>query len=246
MRMLTIAICDENTERREQLKQMIQKHPENEELSVKTFCSEEEILANDWVAGNGYDLVVLGIQPNYLDERKAEELLQKLGEDARMAFLYISDCTNHAIQIFTVRPLNFLAESVTPEKFVKKISDALALASAEPRFYTYSFRKTKYVIPYDEILYFENRSKKVLIHCLNRTQEYYGSFRETVSSIKNPYFVRIHCSFLVNWNHVSMVSSGCITLDNHVELAISRNYRKNVREFCKSIMEQGKQPEKST
>ncbi len=239
--MFTIAICDENMERREQLKQMIQRQPENEGLSVKTFCSEEEILADAWAVGNGYDLVVLGIQPNYEDERNAEELLQKLGKNARMAFLYISDCTNHAIQIFTVRPLNFLAEPVDPEKLVKKISDTLALASAEPRFYTYSFRKAKYVIPYDEILYFENRSKKVLIHCPNRTQEYYGSFRETVSSIKNPCFVRIHCSFLVNWHHVSMVSSGCITLDNQVQLAISRNYRKSVREFYRSIIKQGTQ-----
>lgn len=95
--MFTIAICDEDMERCEQFKQMIQRHPENEELSVKTFCSEEEILADAWDAGNGYDLVVLGIQPNCADERKAEKLLQKLGDAARMAFLYISGGTNHML-----------------------------------------------------------------------------------------------------------------------------------------------------
>ena len=86
-------------------------------------------------------------------------------------------------------------------------------------------------VPFASILFFEAREKKLAL----RMQEQELSFSGTLSKLEEdlpPEFIRCHKSYIVNRRHILSVdrTNGTVTLDNQMELPISRSYRKTFLE----------------
>ena len=82
-------------------------------------------------------------------------------------------------------------------------------------------------VPYNAILYFEAREKKLTL----RLQNQEISFAGTLSSLEEELpseFIRCHKSFIINRRHILSVdrTNGSVILDNRMEVPISRSYKK--------------------
>lgn len=93
-------------------------------------------------------------------------------------------------------------------------------------------RDGKVRIPYQKILYFEARAKK--IYAALETEEYgfYDSMEHLMEKLPNG-FCRCHRSFVINTRHIDKLQAGagiCL-LNGNIEIPISRSYKQNVREY---------------
>ena len=95
-------------------------------------------------------------------------------------------------------------------------------------------------MPVRDIVYFESNNRIVYIHLKDGSDEhFYGKLnnveKELVAS--RQYFLRIHQSFLVNYDYVKKMNFSNITISfmgKEIELKISEDRQKDVRQqLCK-------------
>lgn len=82
----------------------------------------------------------------------------------------------------------------------------------------------EYCIPFDDIVYFETSDSphKILLHQMNKIQEFNGKLSNIVSNLDNRFF-RVHRSFLININHIEEIDmkERVITMDNKESCLVS-------------------------
>lgn len=238
MTCFTIAICDDELESIEVVRSILQQHPQSDKFMVMTFQSGEALYEYIQMYEYAFDLIILDIRLKLWDGVKTGELLSKIESGKYTDILFISSDTSYAMQLFDLRPLNFLVKPIDPQKLLSNVDVALQHSKNKVQCFTYKFEKVFHKIPYHEIIYFESMRKRICINCVDSTKNcyFYGSMEELLLSIDSKDFLQIHCSFLVNWAHVKKVYSGQILLDDGTLLNISRQFRKTVQEYSISFL----------
>ena len=87
-------------------------------------------------------------------------------------------------------------------------------------------------IPYNKILYFESRNKKIYVRYDNKEIGFYSLMDELEKELDDD-FIRIHRGFLVNKYMIRKVSLGnnIIILKNNTEVPLSRKYKDVVKKL---------------
>lgn len=98
--------------------------------------------------------------------------------------------------------------------------------------FVYENREGRVRIPYDRILYFESRDKRIYL-C---TEEKEVTFYETLDNLMEAlpsYFFRCHRSFIVNAKKIERVqiSQNTIILEGDSMIPVSRSYRNVAKEY---------------
>lgn len=83
-------------------------------------------------------------------------------------------------------------------------------------------------IPYEQILYFEARDKKLVLRMATQELVFSGTLSQLESELPSD-FLRCHKSFLVHRGHILSVdrTNSLIVLDDQEEVPISRSYKKS-------------------
>ena len=132
------------------------------------------------------------------------------------------------MQLFKIRPLDFIIKPLTYEKIAVPLKYALKIVNSNKKLFLYKKGQTSFKVPIKDIIYFESKNRKVNIITINEVDTFYGSLEEIAEKL--PYFINIHKSYLVNYNYVFKIEYHQLTLLNSVILPISQNNRKKVRD----------------
>lgn len=132
-----------------------------------------------------------------------------------------------------IRPLN--AETVKKVFFeaVREYLKTFYEDGGEDSF-AINTRDGRQLIPFNLILFFESRNKKIYVS--TQTKEY--SFYDTLDNLQDRLpdsFLRCHRSFIVSGAHIKNIrlSQNYIELENGVSVPLSRSYKSVVKEFGK-------------
>ncbi len=96
-------------------------------------------------------------------------------------------------------------------------------------------------VPFDRIAYFESRGRQIYIHISgpaaedHYTEVFYGKMNEVEKQISavNNRFLRIHQSFLVNFDYVRVIRFSEVVMMDGQALQVSEERQKNARtQFC--------------
>ena len=229
--MLRIAICDDDKELCIQLKSMLNEISENtgEIFEVSAFCSGER-LCDLLMRGNRFNLIFLDIE---LCEINGVEVGKKIREefnDEITQIVYISSKESYAMELFDIRPLNFLVKPLKIEKIESVLKTAMKVLGSSNQYFEYKVSNVSFNVLISDILYFESSGRKVMVVLKDDVNEYYGKLSEVEGKIKNSDFFFIHKSYLINYNHVIEYTYEYVKMSNNEILGISQNNRKAVRE----------------
>jgi DNA-binding LytR/AlgR family response regulator len=144
--------------------------------------------------------------------------------------VYISSKESYAMELFEVRPLNFLIKPINKEKVELILLKAINLLEKDSRYFEYKYNNVNFNIPTNDILYFESNGRKVNIILSDEIKSFYGKLSEVEEQLNNPDFIMIHKSYLVNFNFCIEYNYEYIKISNQEVLTISQNNRKAVRE----------------
>ena len=229
--MLRIAVCDDDKLLCMQLKSMLNEIIENtdEIFETSTFYSGEELY--DYMAkGNRFDLIFLDIE---LCEINGVEVGRKVREelnDQVTQIVYISSKDSYAMDLFDIRPLNFLVKPLIREKIELVLKTARKIMYSNNQYYEYKIGNVNFNVLLSDVLYFESNGRKVKIILKDDEKEYYGKLSEVEEKLKDKAFFFIHKSYFINYNHVIEYAYEYVKMSNNKILAISQNNRKAVRE----------------
>lgn len=150
--------------------------------------------------------------------------------DNKTQIVYVSAYDSYAMELFQVRPINFLVKHIDEEKIEKTILLSLELNDASNLYFGFVIERKVVKVPLDSILYFECLSKKMRLVTRNKEYCFYGSKKDILAKVPEGFLLAIHNSYLINCDYVLEYGTTEVVMCNNDILPVSRNYRKNIKD----------------
>ncbi len=237
--MLRIAICDDDSKFTRKLETLVLQ--ESQKLGIRAdtdVFSDGKTLLKSFQNGDHYELIFIDIEMEQVDGITAARRIREI--DRTVLLVYVSGYDKYLKELFEVEPFRFLSKPLNHAQFDRYFKEACKRINETEVFYQFTFNKEIRKISVKDIVYFESNNRIVYIHLKDGTNEYfYGKLNNVEKELaaSRQYFLRIHQSFLVNYDYIIKMNFFNITINyarKKMELKISEDRQKEVRrQLCK-------------
>lgn len=237
--MLRIAICDDVIELTSQLEKMIIEIGKRHfiEADIEIFYSGDELLKYI-KRENNFDLIFLDIEMEVINGIQVGNEIRESMKDNNTQIVYISGKTEYAMDLFRIRPFDFL---VKPLDFnvVKRVFLTYLRAIDKTTYFSYKKGRAHNNVEIKDIIYFEANNRKVNIVSKDIKDSFYSSMIKVYENVKDKGFIYIHKSFIVNTLYIRSYLYDKVILFDDKELPISQSRRKVIRHKILSSNKKG-------
>ena len=238
--MLKIAICDDDLGFTGSLENLVLEESQSMGIRVNTdVFSDGKTLLKSIQSGEGYGLIFIDIEMEQVDGISAARKIRET--DHSVLFIYISGYDKYLKELFEVEPFRFLSKPLDKEKFRRYFKEACHRIGETEVFYQFKFNKKIQKVPLKDVVYFESRNRVVYIFFQDRSTAYfYGQLNNVEKELANSrkYFLRIHQSFLVNYDYITKMNFFNITISmngKEMELKISEDRQRERQSLNEGI-----------
>lgn len=228
--MIKVAICDNEGSICDQLEDILYDLEVTimGKFDIECYLSGEE-LCQALNENNYYDIIFLDIELKLLNGVEVGKIIRNDMTNETTQIVYISSNESYAMQLFKIRPLDFIIKPLNHDKIKEVLDNAFKIIKKNNNIFEYKVGHMTYKVPVKEILYFESSNRTINIVTTNGVDMFYGILENVLEKV--PYFVYIHKSYLVNLNYITKVEFAQVTMSNNVILPISKSNRKQVRDL---------------
>jgi DNA-binding LytR/AlgR family response regulator len=239
--MVKVVICDDEKEICAKLESsLISIFAEMKmKCDIAVFFAGQE-LCRKIEAGENYDLIFLDIEFSKSEINGVET--GKLIRDSHktVSIVYISWEKSYAMQLFDIRPLNFLLKPLEYEKIKQVAETYVKLSGFSAGEFVYKKGHGTLKVQIKDIMYLESRGRKIIIHMENGGQEeFYGSLKIAYNEQLAGFdFLFIHSAFVVNYDCITETKYSQLHICGKQDfLPIGQSRRNEIRERYLSIMQ---------
>ena len=244
--MIFVAICDDEQNIGAELERALIDifGKLNVKFEIDVFYTGDE-LCRKMEAGVHYDLIFLDIEfaKEKINGVEVGRLIRDVWHNYVVSIVFISWKMEYSMQLFDIRPLNFLIKPLQYEKIEQAVNTYLKIAGFMSGEFTYTIGRDAYKVRVKDIIYLESNDRKLILHLADgRKEEFYGSLKEMYQEqLKRFDFLFIHASYVVNYDYITAIKYDQLFLaDSATPLPISQPKRKEMREFYCAILEKRK------
>lgn len=228
--MLYIAVCDDDktvcTEIEDALIEYSKQHCMKNKVEV--FYSGESLLEY-MEKGNNFDLLYLDIEMGHVNGVEVGRRLRRVYKNYSIEIVYISANDGYDRQLFEVQPLHFIAKPIDASVVIKDLELAIERGQRLGGFFKYKKGYDIYKIPINEIIYFESLNREIKMVTTKGEELFYSSLSEVILNVTKYQFIQIHRSYLINYNHASVLGYTEVVMSNGTVLPISKSKREAFR-----------------
>lgn len=202
----------------------------NMEIDVEVFYSGEE-LCRFLLDGEQLDLIFLDIELVNMNGVEVGHLIREHMNDDITQVIFISSKENYALQLFKIRPLDFLIKPVSYANIERVMNVFVKLFDTQKVFFEYKVgKKTDRTIT-KEIIYFRSNAKKIEMFTINGAFAFYEKMDHVLKRLDERKFWRVHKSYVVNSDYILTYKTNEILLTQGSDsIPISQAYREAVKE----------------
>lgn len=224
--MFKIAICDDDIKFLEYFSKIIRKYTHNQSPDIDTFKNASELLKSD----TNYDLIFLDIDMPEINGIQAAKYYEE--NDTAIVFV-----TNKEAMVFetynATESFGFIRKSKLKEDFINVIK-RFEKHNQRTHFLTLKNNTGFIKIKISDIYYIEKLINCVIIHTKNESFKERNTLSSLEQMLKDLGFVRCHIGYIVNLDHISLISDKDLLLSNGMNVPVSRNKIQTVKtEFLK-------------
>lgn len=232
--MLRIAICDDDLSFTGNLETLILQ--ESRSMGIRAdidVFSDGMTLLKSICSRKRYGLIFIDIEMEQVDGISAARKIRET--DRSVLFIYISGYDKYLKELFEIEPFRFLSKPLDKEKFCRYFKEACHRIGETEVFYQFTFNREIQKVPLKDVVYFESRNRVVYIFLRDGSTTYfYGKLNAVEMELADSrkYFLRIHQSFLVNYDYITKMNFYNITIsmnEEEIMLKISEDRQKEVR-----------------
>lgn len=143
------------------------------------------------------------------------------------------------MQLFDIRPLNFLIKPLNYEKIEQVVRTYLKITGLWSGYFTYRIGHDTFKVQIKDIIYLESTKRKLIMYLADgRNEEFYGTLKDVYREQLQAFdFLLIHASYVVNYDYITAIKYDELILKGGLTLPISQHRRKEVREIYYDITE---------
>lgn len=236
--MLRVAIVDDEQYWLDRIEENISQYSSDHETEIiaERFFSCEDLLT-EYLKGGRFDMIFLDIEfrNNEIKVMNGIDFGKKFREiykDDNTAIVFITSYKEYAFDAIKIRPFNYMEKPVTYESISEVIDQCRDNFEKGKKIFRFMSGKVENGIIVSNIRYFESDGRKIKIHTVYNSYEFYGKISDIIDRDCLEDFIHIHKSFFVNMNYIERFTSNSVILygTNVVELPISKNKKTEVNE----------------
>lgn len=235
--MYRIGICDDEMETCFQIEHDLLNYGENKNIVIDTevFSNGEE-LCGCLTDKERFDLIFLDIELGKMNGVEVGHVIREQMNDNETQVIFISSKENYALQLFQIRPFDFLVKPIRYENIERVMNTYIRLFDTEKYFFEYKVGKQTERMNVKEIIYFRSNAKKIEMTTVNGQYEFYGKMNNVEKQLDGTKFWRVHKSYIVNCDYILAYKSSEISLTHGNDVVpISQAYRESVKEKIMQI-----------
>lgn len=242
--MINIAICDDDMSMASVMESMLADLDKEKHIQINcdVYYAGNELLSAIY-GGKYYDLLYLDIELEGMD---GIDVASKIREQSlAILIVYVSSHERYLKKLFDTEPFRFLSKPLAAEEFKAVFWAAYQRICRKPEYFSYVSNKVINKILINSITYFESSKRVVYVYemgknqkegSLNKPEEkFYGKMNDVEEQLKNTHarFLRIHQSYLVNFDYIKRMTFATVQMLDGTVLQISKERQKLIRhQFC--------------
>ncbi|MSS38621.1 LytR/AlgR family response regulator transcription factor [Clostridium porci] len=168
-------------------------------------------------------------------------------KDENLQIVFVSSHTQYAMQLFHIRPFDFLVKPIRTEQLAQVLSSYHAVKLKDnKKYFIYQQKKHTLRMDLNNIMYYQSDRKKVKIFTENRQMgrqdllyggepeqyiEFYGNLEDAMQQLEQRQFWRIHKSYIVNVDYIKSFGRDHFLLKHDIEIPVSRSRWKEVQQW---------------
>lgn len=234
--MFRIAVCDDEVTLSSWIEKIILQYEKSklEVFQVDVYYTGEE-LCNYLESGVYYDLIFLDIELKLLNGIEVGKKIRDELKNEGTQIVYISAKNSYAMELFKVRPMDFLIKPLKPVYLEETVMKAMELSERTSKLFQYKQGHELHKIQVKEILYFRSLNREIRMVTKNSNIEFYGTLEKIFEELEKYRFFYCHKSYLVNYNHIINFEYTKLTMSNQEVIPISQPKRKLIRDMQKEL-----------
>ena len=240
--MVTVAICDDEVLITSELEQSILNISEklNMQTEIDVFFMGSQ-LYKSMASGLCYDLIFLDIEfaTDEINGIEVGKLIRNTYNNNTTSIVYISWEMNYAMQLFDIRPLNFLTKPLNDNKIEEVLRLYLKLRGLWSQFFTYKIGRDVLKVQMKDIVYLESDKRKLVLHLADgKKEEFYGTLKAIYQNQLQKFdFLFIHAAYVVNYEYIASLKYYEVILLDGTRIPISQHRRKDIGKAYYDIIE---------
>jgi len=235
---MQIAICDDEKNIRELIASKVMHLFPKAEIAF--YASGDELLLSD----KAIDILFLDIQMSGRNGMETARELRK--KDKKVILIFVTAAEEYVFQAFDVGAFHYIVKPMDDAKFTEVLRRAVDELNVQNTDAKVPEEKSLIInrggvhtkVNIDDIVYAEVFNRKVVIHKLNETIEYYGKMSD-LEAVTGDGFFRTHRAYLINFKYVEKYDASTVYLEKGTALMAKQNYPEFVKKYMKYIQRRG-------
>lgn len=206
----------------------------DEDWDFNLFSSSVE-LSNYVKKSQSMDLVCIDINNDI--EISIAELIRKSCEQS--VILIITDTSVSPTKYMkpSIMAASLLLRPFSKEQVSKTVSDLFKFIGSnktdnEEDSFVVKSKSKHFFVPYERIVYFEARNKKIYLNTLQKEYGFYDTVEQLIEQLPD-YFIRCHRGFVINCRKIEKIawSENVIYMQSDIIVPLSKSYKPKIREL---------------
>ena len=232
---INVAICDDENQICSLVEKLLIDVLSNRfiEHEIDVFYSGEKLC--DAMEKTNYDLIFLDIELAKMNGVEVGKYIRERKNDNITQIAYISSKQEYAMELFKVRPLDFLVKPISINMIERVIDVYTKINGIKEDIFTYKKGYSRCKVELFKIMYFVRNNRKVSMLTVDGEVCFYESLEEVYERVKKYGFLFIHKSYIVNYRFIQMMRYDHVVMTNNEIFSISQSRRKIIRDMFNKL-----------
>lgn len=226
--MYRIGVCDDEKNTCAEIEKMIREYGKQKMLELETVLWHTGEALCEALGRTRLDLLFLDIELVTTSGIEVGRYIRNEMENHEIAIAYISSKSSYAMELFKIRPVDFLIKPIRYEDVAEIIEESLKLQRRNKQIFEYHTKGIYGKVQYKDIICFSSDNKKINIMTPDSVIVFNGRLRDIMPQLPEN-FIQIHQSYIINLDHMLSCTYESVTMSKEMVLNISQPYRKEVR-----------------
>ena len=226
--MYRIGICDDEKNTCMEIEKMLHEYAKQNMTEIDIFVWHTgEVLCAELEAAC-LDLLFLDIELVTTNGIEVGRYIRNELENHEIGIAYISSKSSYAMELFKIRPIDFLIKPIKYEDVAQIIEEAFKISRRKNLIFEYHAKGIYGKVKYRDIICFSSDNKKINVILVDSVITFNGRLKDIFPTLPDN-FIQIHQSYIINLDHLSECTYDTVTMSGDRIFNISQPYRKEVR-----------------
>ena len=227
--MIKVAICDDDIQFIYKLEQSIFRFAEMKRIKVDVdgYTSGAEFIQK-LQQSERYDLLFLDIELGDSSGIIVGNWIRSQIQYESMQIVFVSAKEMYAMQLFDLRPMNFLVKPIQQERVDYILDEYERLYQFQPHIIENGKGRNSIRIEEHSVFYLQSLARKIQVVTANDTLCVYGKLSEVIPALNPHLFCVVHKSYVINLRYAESFQKDSVHMINGDDIPVSRSMKNNL------------------